>query len=428
MKLPWKVIFCGIISNVLEAYDFLLYGMFSHIIAQLFFPDSKYALIMTLTVFATGFVFRPFGALVLGSIGDYFGRKRALLISAFLMSIPTVLIGCLPTFDQIGLFAPILLIICRLLQGFSVGGEYNGASIFVIEHTSPAYSGFVGSFIATSSTIGSLLALGAALLFTNSLMPEWSWRIPFFLGIFMGILGIYIRMMILESPEFKKYVDSKEHVKASFKSMITQYYKQIICVIGIGGLNGVLGYTFFTYLNVYFKTVINMPFENSLMFVSVGLATLLIATPLSGFLSDKIGHGKQMAFGSLSLCLYSYPFYEALQSSHDYVVIGGIMIAGCLSACFIGPSNAFMNQLFPVYTRYRGVALGFGAGMAIFGGTTPVFNTLLIQQTENLGAPAIYVFICSLFGFLSSIYAMGILRQKESTPFSDRAVPVGQGV
>jgi MHS family proline/betaine transporter-like MFS transporter len=409
MKLPWKIVFCGFIGNVLEAYDFLLFGIFAGIIAKTFMPPSDNDLLMTLAIFASGFVMRPIGGLVMGSIGDHFGRKKALYLSAALMSLSTIFMGSLPSYEYWGILSTILLILCRLLQGFSVGGEYSGALIFVIEHTPKKHAALAGSLITTSSFFGAFLATGVAYLVTRPFMPEWGWRVAFWLGIFMGILSFYIRLKLLDTPHFLAFLKDKSKETLSLSKMVRTYAPNLLATIGIGALNGLLGYTFFTYLNIYFKNVLNIPATLALQYNTFGLIVFLLSLPIIGWIADKLSPLRVMTIGAACVFLFAFPFYILLNAAQPLYVMMIILVFGLSSSAFIGPSNAVMNDLFPVAVRYRGVSIGFNLGMTIFGGTAPAINTYLIGNTGSLTAPSLYIVLCGLIGFVATLKAKKLI-------------------
>lgn len=400
MAIPKKAVFCGVVGNILEAYDFLLFGVFASILSKEFFPPSDHSLMMTLAVFAGGFIFRPLGGLLLGTIGDYYGRKKALLISTSMMSLSTVLMGCLPSYEQIGIVATILVIVCRMIQGISVGGEYNGAAIFVVENSPQKYKGFLGSLVSTSSFVGSLLALGVTQIISLPGMPTWGWRLAFWSGLVIGILSLYVRLKIIESPEFLQYLQQKSQTCLTFVGLFKAHYFSILLVMFIAALSGSLSYTFFTYINLYLRDILNLESDLSFYYSSLSLITFLFFIPIMGKVSDKLGYERLMKMGAVATCFCSYAFYEILQGGENAKIVFCILLFGLSASCFIAPSNAFMNRLFPTQARYRGIALGFNVGMAFFGGTTPVINIYLIEKTQSFSSPSLYLIFCGFLGFL----------------------------
>jgi len=237
-----KIIISAIIGNGLEFYDFALFGAFSVAFSKLFFTGDKISsLLSTLSIFAVAFFVRPLGSLFFGYLGDIFGRKKALSYSIIFMGVFTFLIGCLPLFRDVGYLAPFLLLCCRLGQGFCLGGENNGSAIFLLEHLKRR-KGFAGALILTGGAVGTILATLFAGISNLPFMPEWAWRVPFLFGLLIGLLGVYIRHSLEETPEFLLLNEKKER-SSPFLFVLKNHIRQFLCAIGIGGVNGVLSYT-----------------------------------------------------------------------------------------------------------------------------------------------------------------------------------------
>lgn len=420
-----KIIATGVLGNALEFYDFTLYGVFAVIIAQLYFPsqDAMSAILKSWGAFAAGFVMRPFGAFIFGSIGDRFGRKKALTLSILGMGVPTLVIGLLPTFDQIGIWAPILLIACRLIQGTSTGGEYNGAAIFALEHTGKAYPGFYGGLITGSCVIGALFATGMGTIVTQSPDPTFYWRGAFIFGGMISFVGFYIRRKISESPEFlelqqKKQVkqegghsqdedggSSSKHKAQKGMGLIDvlkHYRKPYGVSLLIGALNGALSYTLFGFLNTYLKSYVGVSLENALFYNFVGLGTFMVFSPLFGRLMDRVGqmHYFQTA-PFIVLCLGLVSFQIITFGRMQDILLAQVLL-GLATAAIAGPQHGFVQTLFPVKARYLGISSSFCLGMALCGGTAPLLLTYLIDRTGNLYIPGYFIAVLSacLGGFV----------------------------
>lgn len=405
MNQKTKVIAAGMVGNALEFYDFTLYGFFAPIIAAHFFPagDPSVALIYSLGIFAFGFLMRPLGAAVFGHLGDRYGRKRALSLSVILMALPTALIGALPDHATIGIAAPILLTLCRLLQGLCTGGEYNGAAIFVLEHQQKDRGGFAGGLITSSCTLGALLGTGIGYVCTLEGMPGWGWRIPFFIGALIGIVGLYIRSHLDESPEFQAshQKTSPETKKIPLLDAIVRHPYSVLCIVGVAWLNGVMYYAAFTYVSIYLATLYNWSTNASLPIASIALIAYSCLTPFAGALSDRWGTGKLMKPAALALAILAYPMYKLLATGRLELIIIAQLVFATLAAFFSGPINAFMLRLFPVRDRYSGISFSYSLGIALFGGFTPFIMTLLIQGTKNPVSPAFWLIASAIGGFLT---------------------------
>lgn len=401
-----KIFVASMIGNALEFYDFTIYGFFVAIISPLFFPaaDSLTSLIAGFGVFAIGFLTRPLGALFFGHIGDKYGRRRALSLTIIWMAIPTVIIGLLPTYQQVGIVAPILLTLCRVVQGFSAGGEYNGAGVFVIEYSPKDKRGFLGGLLTSSGSMGALFASGIGVLFTLPLMPSWGWRIPFFLGGFIAIVGLYVRRQIDESPEFKQaYLQKKPHTLPVI-TMFKEDKISFLCTIGIGAMATVPFYIILTYMNPMLLTKGKIVASSMMLINAIMSVICIITLPLMGHLSDKIGESKVMTFAAILMILLAYPFLWIFENGSLTSIILFQAFIMILTEAYTGPSNAFMYKLFNTSERYTGIALGYSLGLAIFGGTTPYISANLIKYLGSPYTPAFYLITVSILGLTSAIW------------------------
>lgn len=396
-KINKKILLSAIIGNGLEFYDFALFGAFSVTFSTLFFADdSVSSLVKTLSIFALAFFVRPLGSIFFGYLGDRFGRKKALSYSIVFMGLFTFLIGCLPLYKDVNYLAPLLLLGCRLGQGFCLGGENNGSSIFLLEHLK-ARKGFAGALILTGGAIGTILATGLSAIANLPEMPGWAWRIPFICGIFIGFLGNYIRRSVDETPEFVS-TKEKNQRKSPLLFVLTHYPKPFLCAIGIGGVNGVLAYTLVVYLNVYLSTVVNYSLASALFSSCVGLIIFGSLAPLIGHIADKIGERKVMSTACLlTFCSSPFLFY-LLQQKSIPSVFAAIFLSALMMGSFNAPTNALLQRLFPTEIRYTGIALGYAVGIALLGGTQPLICTYLIETTQNPLSPALYLMFAACIG------------------------------
>jgi MHS family proline/betaine transporter-like MFS transporter len=405
-KLSKKIFVASMIGNALEFYDFTIYGFFVAIISPVFFPatDSLTSLISGFGVFAIGFLTRPLGAIFFGHIGDKFGRRKALSFTIIWMAIPTVIIGLLPTYQQIGIAAPILLTLCRVVQGFSAGGEYNGAGVFVIEHSPENKRGFLGGLLTSSGSMGALLASGVGAFFMLPFMPSWAWRVPFFLGGLIAIVGLYMRQQIDESPEFKQaYLQKKPDTLPIF-SVLKGNKISFLCTIGIGAMATVPFYIILAYMNPMLLTK-GKVVASSMMLISALMSIIcVISLPLMGYLSDKIGQSKLMIYAASLMIIFAYPFLWVFENGSLASIILFQAFIMILTEAYTGPSNAFMYKLFDTSQRYTGVALGYTLGLAIFGGTTPYISANLIKYLGSPYTPAFYLIGVGILGLISAIY------------------------
>lgn len=388
-----RVIVASALGNALEFYDFTLYGVFATVIAKLFFPstDPTASLLASWGAFAAGFLMRPFGATVFGFIGDRLGRKNALTISLLLMGVPTLVIGLLPAYETIGVLAPVILICCRLLQGLCTGGEYNGAAIYALEHQSGGSKGFAGGVITGSCVVGALLATFLGSIVTGPNMPEEAWRFPFLFGSLICLLGFYMRRTLEESPEFNALRSTPAQQRWSFLQVLKTTRGAMLMTLVIGCLNGVLSYTLFGFMNAYLSHYQGIPLQKAMQLNIPGLLTFMIGSPLLGLLFDKLGAKSYYRIAITYLMTVALPIYFLAQSGETSLIVLAQMMLGVATASIAGPQHAFVQRLFPVSARYLGISVSFCAGMALCGGTTPMVLTYLINKTQNLYLPGLYL-------------------------------------
>lgn len=395
----WKILAVSIVGNALEFYDFTLYGVLAASISQHFFPssDPMASLLASLGAFAAGFLMRPFGATLFGFLGDRYGRKSALTISVLLMSIPTLIVGLLPTYQSIGVLAPLVIILCRLLQGLCTGGEYNGAAIFALEHIGKQYPGFSGGLITGSCAIGALVATGMGALVVSPGMPEWAWRVPFILGSFIGIVGYYIRSNLKETPEFLSSKPSTE--KMPLVQVMQENRRPLVVAIAIGSLNGILSYMLLGFLTVYLVKFQGVDAKVAMYTNLLGFFSFMIASPVMGYVFDKKPTASYFLNVASAVFLMAYPIFLTFSSKNIFGILLGQISLGILAGAIGGPQHAFLQKMFPVNTRYSGIGFGFSTGMALLGGTTPMILTYMLDRTGNLMVPAVYLAIASV-GFM----------------------------
>jgi MHS family proline/betaine transporter-like MFS transporter len=398
-----RTVVAGAVGNLLEWYDFGLFGFFAPVLARQFLPgeDRLASLLGTFGVFASGFLMRPLGGLVFGYVGDRLGRKCALELSVLLMAVSTTLLGTLPTYASVGLAAPLLLTLIRLFQGLSVGGEYIGSMSFLAEHAPPDRRGFLGSWSSFSVVLGSLLGSGAAALCTG-LLPEaqlaaWGWRVPFLAGLLIGLVGFWLRLGVEESPSFLQIQKTGNLAPNPIAEAVRNDRGAIATTVGLTALMSVGFYLPFVWLPTWLSQINRppLPENQALTANTIALLTLLLLTPLTALVSDRVGRRPMFLAAALGYGLLSYPvFVRMTGGTFTSALLGGLVFAVC-SSLFAGCMAATMVELFPTRTRYTGVAIGYNLGQTLLGGTAPFVGTALIHLTGNDLAPAFYLVGCA---------------------------------
>lgn len=397
-----KVIAAGVIGEVLEWYDFTLYAFFAPVLATLFFPthDPMLSLLATFGGFAAGYLTRPLGGIIFGHLGDRFGRKNTLAFTLLLMAIPTFLMGLLPTYQDIGIWAPALLIFLRLLQGLSCGGEYTGSIVFLYEHSSIKHQGFFSSLAIMGSFMGGLLSISAIGITTAVLSHDalytWGWRLPFLLGIVTAIIGFYMRLKVAETPIFEQIKKQGDIVRIPLMHIFKIHKRVLFMIMGLAIQVDAMSYIIIVYMPTYLTKIIGLPMGNALMLTMTTIITIILTLPLFGAITDKIGSKALLMISSVGVMLVAYPVYTLfLQHQFEYILIGEL-IFGFFIAMSMAASPKIIASMVPAHLRYSTISLGHGMGVALFGGTAPLIVTFLIDKTSSPLAPAYYIIITAI--------------------------------
>lgn len=399
------IIFSTSAGHIIEYFDSYLYGYFAFMLAPIFFPsdDPTASLISSFGAFAAGFIMRPLGGIFFGHLGDRFGRKVAFLSSILLISVPTFGIGCLPSYDSIGITAPILLILFRLLQGVSLGGEYGGAAIFIREHVQKNGAGFAGSLLAAIGFVGALAGTFVAAAFTMDSMPPFAWRVPFFIGGFFGVLVYFLRRKLIETPAFQEIEKKGAILKVPIFSVFKDHFKGVLSGVGIGMNTTIPYYLTVIYMNPQYKDKFSLT-TSQIMMLSTSLMVLwVIVLPIAGYFSDKIGRTKLMAWSAVSTILVAFPLFYIMQEAQSATQFLTCQILICLTSMpYVATCSSVLPMLFPPAERYSGSAFSYSLGVAVFGGTAPLIVSWLVSQGLTF-APALYLMFSGLCGWLAVI-------------------------
>lgn len=398
------------IGNVLEWFDFAVYGFFAAAIGRNFFPtgDEATELLASFAAFGVGFLARPLGGIVIGRMGDVKGRKTSLLLTIFLMAAGTVMIGIVPTYASIGIAGPILILAARLLQGFSAGGEWGGSTAFIVEWSEPGRRGFYGSFqqvgVVTGVLMGSLMGALVNTVLTPQQAGSWGWRIPFLLGGAIGPVGLYMRRSIKETPAYR---DSAHAASASADG--AQSIGLAARAAGFTILWTVAFYIYLNYMPTFTRIYAKLSSAQALWSNSIGLVVLLVAIPVMGHLSDRIGRKPFLLASCAALIALPYPVAKLFVSGPPFSVIIVVQILfGVIISLFSGPGPAAIAEIFPTRSRSTLMTTGYALATAVFGGFAPYIASWLIQKTGNPVSWVYYVMAAA------TVTGIVIYRLKES--------------
>ncbi|EHD13133.1 hypothetical protein CIN_18700 [Commensalibacter intestini A911] len=411
-----KAITAAALGNAIEWFDFGVYGFLATVLGRIFFPGSSptVQMIAALATFAVPFLVRPLGGIFFGMLGDKYGRQKILATTIVIMTIATFSIGLIPSYETAGLFAPLLLLLCKLAQGFSVGGEYSGAAIFVAEYAPDRKRGFLGSWLDFGSIAGFVLGAGVVVLISsivgNEHMGEWGWRLPFFLALPLGLVGLHLRHQLEETPAFQKHVEAMEkeskdnlqdRPKLSFMEVATKYSKSFAICVGLVLVTNITYYVLLVYMPNYLSGSLHYSEDHGLLIIIAIMTGMLFVQPFVGLTSDKIGRKPFIIAGSIGLFLLSYPAFWLIQSDSVGLIFIGLLILAILLNCLIGVMASILPALFPTHVRYSALAISFNISI-IIAGFTPAFVAWLVSLTQNLNMPAFYLMAISFIGLATA--------------------------
>ncbi|WP_241664088.1 glycine betaine/L-proline transporter ProP [Oecophyllibacter saccharovorans] len=434
-----RVIAAAALGNAMEWFDFGVYGYLVTALGKVFFPavSNSVQLVATFATVSITFIMRPLGGFVFGLLGDRHGRQSVLAATIIIMSISTFCIGLIPSFASIGLWAPLLLLLCKMAQGFSVGGEYTGAAIFIAEYSPDRKRGFWSSFLDFGAFSGFIAGAGVVELLTMVMGPDaivnWGWRLPFFLALPLGLLGIYFRHELEETPAFQQHTDSlaqdnqakdaqkpaaprksagqDEADKAvagtaprvSFKSILHQYWRALLICVGLVITAMMATHLMLTYMPSYLTGSLGYAPQSGVFIMLVVMVGMLFIQPMIGWMSDRVGRKPFFYAGSIGLILLSIPGFWGIDSGHPWLVFLGLFLFAALMNCFTGVCGSILPAMFPTAVRYSALASAFNIAV-VAAGQSPTIMAALVSWTGNLMMPAYFMMGVGGVGLVTSIF------------------------
>ncbi|HET6239231.1 MAG TPA: MFS transporter [Acetobacteraceae bacterium] len=404
------VVACAI-GQVFEIFDFVIYGFFAVAIGRAFFPsaDPIASLLASFATFAVGFLMRPVGAMVIGWYGDRFGRRKALVITIGLMAFATGCTGLIPSYGLIGVWGAFLLVICRMLQGFSTGGEWGGAAAFLVEHAPSGRRGLIGSLQQAATALGAMGATFSAAILTSTLSAEsffaWGWRIPFLIGFVLGPVGYYLRTRVAETPAFRRAEATRSLTRMPLAEAFTTHGWVFLAAFGLSIIGCVINYVFLVFLPSFASQTLKIDLSHALWSTSLAGVLYLVLTPIVGHYSDRTGR-KPMLFACTVLAfVMAYPLFRFLQT---YPNFWGLLVvqatAQMVLTLYTGVISTILSEMFPTNVRYTALSVSYGFAVAIFGGFAPYIATSLVHWTGDPLAPSYYVMGAALVSGIAVLF------------------------
>ncbi len=421
-----RAIAASAIGNATEWFDYGIYAYgVTYISAAIFPGDTGQQTLLALMTFAVSFLIRPLGGLVWGPLGDRLGRKHVLALTILMMSGATLCVGLVPSYDSIGLWAPILLVLLRMIQGFSTGGEYGGAATFMAEYAPSRKRGFLGSFLEFGTlagfSLGALLMLGFSLLLGDEAMHSWGWRLPFLVAAPLGLVGIYLRSRLEDTPVFRELEargEKEEQTTTQFKDLLIGYWQPILRLGGLVVALNVVNYTLLTYMPTYLESEIGLSSDESLIVPIIGMLAMMVFLPFAGRMSDRIGRKPLWWFSLAGLFVAGTPMF-LLMGTNMLGAVVGFAVLGLLYVPQLATISATFPAMFPTHVRYAGFAIAYNVSTSLFGGTAPAVNDWLAAETGNALVPAFYMMAACVIG------AIALIKVPETTrcPLNGTAMP-----
>jgi MHS family proline/betaine transporter-like MFS transporter len=401
------------VGNMMEWFDFGIFSYMAVPLGQVFFPTASgpVQLISTFATFSAAFVVRPLGGFFFGPLGDRIGRKRVLATTIIMMAVGTFCIGLVPSYATIGIGAPLLLLLARLVQGFSTGGEYGSAMTFIAEHAPDRRRGYLTSWLEFGTlagiVFGALLVAALTATLSHRELISWGWRIPFLVTAPLGLAGLYLRLRLAETPVFERMEQAsvrRTGVRAEFRRIFVQERRSLLVCVGLVLAWNVGSYMLPAYLPSYLSADVGIPSTKALMMVVAALAVLMALVTFVGLLSDRIGRKPILMSGCLLLAAGGIPAFVLIRTGAPHWVFPGCLLVGLMLLCFEGAGPATLPALFPTEIRAGALSVAFNLGVSLFGGTTPLITQALVHATGNLLVPGFYLAAAGLVGAVAVLF------------------------
>ncbi|MDL5201321.1 glycine betaine/L-proline transporter ProP [Streptomyces sp. ALI-76-A] len=419
------------LGNAMEWFDFGVYSYLAVTLGKVFFPsgDPTAQLLSTFGAFAAAFLVRPLGGLVFGPLGDRVGRQKVLAVTMIMMAAGTLAIGLIPSYASIGVGAPLLLLLARLVQGFSTGGEYAGASTFIAEYAPDKRRGFLGSWLEFGTLAGYIGGAGLVTVMTAVLSQDallsWGWRIPFLIAGPMGVIGLYLRLRLEETPAFAEEVAKAEadRPKVPLREMVCGQWKALLLCVGLVLVFNVTDYMLLSYMPSYLTGELGYDETHGLLVVLGVMVLMMTVQPFAGALTDRVGRRPVIAAGCAGFLVLSVPALLLIRQGDLLAVALGTGALGLLLVCFTAAMPSALPALFPTRVRYGSLSIGFNVSVSLFGGTTPLVVTALIGTTGDLMMPAYYMMAAAVVGGV----AVWFMTESAGRPLPGSAPSVERG-
>lgn len=402
------------LGNAMEWFDFGVYGYIAVTLGKVFFPEGNPAaqLIATFATFTVAFLVRPIGGAVFGPMGDKFGRQKILALTMILMALGTFSIGLIPSYASIGIWAPILLLLARLVQGFSTGGEYGGAATFIAEYATDRNRGQMGSWLEFGTLGGYIAGAGTVTLLTSLLseqqLLDWGWRIPFFIAGPLGLFGLYMRLKLEETPAFQAHNkaqaergdDSPAH---TLRDLFTLHRAALLKCVGLVLVFNVTDYMLLTYMPSYLAVTMGYAETKGLLLILIVMLVMMPLNVVGGYFSDRLGRKPMIIGACVALLLLAIPCLKLIGSGHDGLIFLGLMLLGLALVCFTSSMPSTLPALFYTPVRYSALSIAFNVSVSLFGGTTPLVTAWLVEKTGDPMVPAYYLMVAAVIGILTML-------------------------